>query len=147
MSVMTTEKREAIAKNVIECPSSLQLVQQLILSHTLTYCAHHFTACPQRILIQKKLKPTDTLKRAEFCRWLKLGPHDVWYLFVMFDAWMYLKRFVESDSYTWCGNAPVRQKNLWCDECAIYYTYFCGWKFERSRIELKFQFGGPALLG
>ncbi len=78
---------------------------------------------------------------------VKLGPHDVWYLFVMIDAWMYLKRFIESDTYTRCGNAPVRQKNLWFDECVVYYTYFCGWKFEKSRIELQFNLGAQYYWG
>ncbi len=58
------------------------------------------------------------------------------------DTWMCLKRFVESDTYTWYGNVPVGRKILRFGECAVYYTYFCGWKFERSRIELKFRFLG-----
>ncbi len=77
----------------------------------------------------------------------KLGQHDVWYVFMMHDVWMCLKRFVKSDTFTWYENAPIGWKNWWFNKRTVYYTYFYGWKFERSRIELKFQFVGPALLG
>ncbi len=48
---------------------------------------------------------------------LKLGPHDACYVFVVHHVWICLKRFVESDTYSllWCVNLPP---NWWtrCDE-------------------------------
>ncbi len=31
------------------------------------------------------------------------------------------KKFVESDLYIWCRNAPVEWNSLWFDECAVYW--------------------------
>ncbi len=64
---------------------------------------------------------------------VKLGPYVAWYMFVMCDASMCLKRFVESDTYTWCGNAPVGRRNLWFDECVVYYTHFRERMFESQK--------------
>ncbi len=51
----------------------------------------------------------------------KLGLHDAWYVFVMCNARMCKKQFVESGTYASCGNVPVGWKNLWFDECAVYW--------------------------
>ncbi len=47
----------------------------------------------------------------------KLGPHDVWYVFVVHHAWMCLKRFVKSDTYSllWCVNLLPNWQTR-CDE-------------------------------
>ncbi len=71
-SVVTSEKGEATAKNVTECPTtpSQWLAQQVEFSHTLACCTLCSIAYPYKILIQHKLKLADSPKRANFCSWL-----------------------------------------------------------------------------
>ncbi len=48
---------------------------------------------------------------------IKLGPRDVWYIFVVRHVWMCQKRFVVSDTYSllWCVNLPPNWRTR-CDE-------------------------------
>ncbi len=69
-----------------------------------------------------KISPSFSWDFACYIRYLvKLGPHDAWYVFAICNAWMRFKKFFESDTYTLCGNAPVRRKNLQFDEFVIYW--------------------------
>ncbi len=80
LSAVISEKRKAIAKNVMELStiSSQQLVQQVGLSHTSMYSTLCSITYPYPISIQHDLKPADTSNRAEFCWWFCR------YIYVMF---------------------------------------------------------------
>ncbi len=70
-SVVTSEKREAIAKNGMEHPTtSSQLVLQVGLSYMSTHHTLHPIAYLSKILIQLELQQADSLKRTKLYQWL-----------------------------------------------------------------------------
>ncbi len=78
LSVVMSEKREVIVKNVTECFTSTRITGATgRTSHTLTCHTLCSIAHPYKISIQRALKLADLLKRTEFCcQWLRHYTHS-----------------------------------------------------------------------
>ncbi len=112
-SLWWPQTRRTIAKNVTEHPitSSQWLVQQVGLSHALTYCTLCFITYLYKILIHRELKPGDSTKIAETYRRLHrytCGDVSVFDTFFFSnEAWLHSDGYINTQNYpVWSSENP-----------------------------------------